>query len=262
MRAQTPNRNRPKPLVWLWKLVPIAVFIFGWHLLVANDPRRVFFFGSPTRFWEELIGRVITGDLFRDMLATALEGIGGFVIGNIAGAIIGLALWHTPVIFKIVRPYIMALGTAPLFALAPIIVVWFGVGFFSKLVIATLSTLFVALMQAYKGAEEVDFRLIQVITSFGGDKSQVFRKVVVPASLVWVTSAFRLNVGLALLGAFLGEYISSERGLGHLILVAGGLYNIPLILVGVSMFVVLGWGLSWLVGIAEVPLNRAVVRWL
>jgi NitT/TauT family transport system permease protein len=86
--------------------------------------------------------------------------------------------------------------------------------------------------------------------------------VVLPASLVWVLAAFRLNVGLALLGAFLAEYISSERGLGHFILVAGGLYNIPAILVGVTMIVVLGWVLIWLVGIAEQATKQFIAHYL
>src|SRR5262249_31045235 len=155
----------------------------------------------------ELMKGLRSGEILYDALLTAGEAIGGFVIGNCLGSSIGLVLWHSPLLFKLSRPYIIALGTAPLFAFAPIIVVWLGTGFISKLAIATLSTLFVALMQAYKGAEEVDQTLIQVIRSFGGNNLQVFRKVIVPASMVWVIAAFRLNIGLALLGAFLGEYI-------------------------------------------------------
>jgi len=203
---------------------------------------------------------VISRRLFYDTAVTAGEALGGFLIGNVAGTVAGLVLWHFEFLFRILRPYIIALGTAPLFALAPIIVVWFGTGFSSKLIVATLSTLFVALMQAYKGADEVDFRFVEVIRSFGGGNWQVFRKIIVPASMVWVMSAFRLNIGFALLGAFLGEYISSERGLGHLILVGGGLYNIPLILVGVVMIIVLGWCLSWAVGAIEGPLQHTIIR--
>lgn len=242
------------------RLVPLLILLGTWEWATAANPRRAFFFGSPSQVASEFLRSVVEEDLILDVATTGAEALSGFVIGNIIGAVAGLALWHLPFLFRLLRPYILALGSAPLFAFAPIIVVWFGTGFVAKVVIATLSTVFVALMQAYKGAEQVDVRLTELVRTFGGDRLQVFRKVVVPASLTWVTAAFRLNVGLALLGAFLGEYISSERGLGHLILIAGGLYNIPLILVGVLCIIFLGWVLSWAVNALERPLQQTLVK--
>ena len=244
----------------LLRLLPLLIFLGAWHLGTVGNPRRIFFFGSPTLVAEEFWRAITEDGLVRDVAMTAAEALTGFAIGNLLGAAGGLTLWHMRTLFTVLRPYILALGSAPLFALAPIIIIWFGTGFVAKVVITTLSTVFVALMQAYKGAEEVDVDLIDVVRSFGGQRSHVFRKIVMPASLAWVTAAFRLNIGLALLGAFLGEYISSESGLGHLILVAGGLYNIPLILVGVLCIMGLGWLLSWGVGAIEGPLKRALVR--
>jgi NitT/TauT family transport system permease protein len=244
----------------LVRSLPLLVLLLAWEWATATNPRRAFFFGSPSGVLSELRRSFMEEDLIFDIATTGAEAISGFIIGNVVGATAGLALWHLPFLFRILRPYILALGSAPLFALAPIIIIWFGTGFFAKTVIASLSTVFVALMQAYKGAEQVDVRLIELVRSFGGDRLQVFRKVIVPASLAWVTAAFRLNIGLALLGAFLGEYISSERGLGHLILVAGGLYNIPLVLVGVLCIIGLGWVLSWAVNACEKPLQRTLVK--
>jgi NitT/TauT family transport system permease protein len=252
--------RRQQARLLLYKLVPLVLFVLGWHLFTGGNSRRAFFFGSPSSFARELMAGVTSGRLLYDTAVTAGEALGGFLIGNVIGTIAGLVLWHFEFLFKILRPYIIALGTAPLFAFAPIIVVWFGTGFSSKVIVATLSTVFVALMQAYKGADEVDFRFVEVVRSFGGGNWQVFRKIIVPASMVWVMSAFRLNIGFALLGAFLGEYISSERGLGHLILVGGGLYNVPLILVGVMMIIILGWCLSWVVGTIEGPLQHTIIR--
>jgi NitT/TauT family transport system permease protein len=259
----SPRNPRQEPLgIWILKFLPLILIIIAWYLLTVGSSRRSFFFGSPSSYFEEFVRGMASGQLLNHTLVTAAEALAGFVIGNLVGITLGLSLWHSPFLFRLMRAYIIALGSAPLFAFAPIIVVWFGTGFFSKVVVATLSTVFVALMQAYKGAEEVDTKHIEVIKSFGGDDWQIFRKVIVPASLVWVMAAFRLNIGLALLGAFLGEYISSERGLGHLILVAGGLYNIPLVLVGVSMIIVLGWALSWLVSSLERPVRRGIIHFL
>ena len=245
--------------VWASQLFPLALLFLVWQIATAGSDRRAFFFGSPAGFWRELAAGVADGSLLLDAAVTGSEALTGFVIGNLVGAGAGLALWHSAWLFRTLRPYIIALGSAPLFALAPLIVVWFGTGFTAKVVLASLSTVFVALMQAYKGAEEVDPRCVDLIRSFGGGPGQIFRKVVVPSAAVWVMAAFRLNIGLALLGAFLGEYISSERGLGHVILVAGGLYNISLILAGVFLIAVLAWLLAWLVGTIERPLTQWLV---
>jgi NitT/TauT family transport system permease protein len=239
--------------------VPGILAVLAWYAFTASDPRRAFFIGSPARYVSEFLRLARSGELFTDTAITGSEALAGFIIGNATGAGLGLLMWRSRILFNVIRPYIFALGNAPLFAFAPIIVVWFGTGFGAKVVVATMSTFFLALLQAYKGAEEASRDYAQVIQVLGGDKHDIFRKVVVPSSLTWVVAAFHLNVGQALLGAFLGEFISSEAGLGHVILVAGGLYNIPLILVAVTMIVFLSWLLSGLVGAIEKPMRRILV---
>jgi NitT/TauT family transport system permease protein len=241
---------------WLYRLLPLILFFVVWQLFVARDPRRQFFFGSPRAYAVEFYHGVRNGNLARDTALTASEAVVGFLIGNILGATSGFMLWKFPMASRALKPYITLFGSAPLFAFAPIIVIWFGTGFAAKVVVAIFSTVFVALSQAFTGAEQVNPALSDMVRTFGGNQNTVFRKIVIPSSLVWVFAGFRLNVGLALLGAFLGEYISSEAGLGHVILVAGGLYNIPQVLVAVTMIGILGVLLSWSVGVAGQHLRK------
>jgi NitT/TauT family transport system permease protein len=128
--------------------------------------------------------------------------------------------------------------------------------------IATLSTVFIALLQAYTGASEVSPDYLRLMRTFGANKNQTFRKVIAPASIVWVMSAFRLNVGFAILGAFIGEFISSNRGLGHLILVASGLFDISLVLCGVLLLICTALILNFAISKIEAPLKHLVVRYL
>lgn len=244
---------------WFYGVLPLLLFFSAWYLLTSGDSRNAFFFGSPWAYLTALFDGLVRGDLLWDTLVTGAEAVIGFLVGNTVGAVTGFMLWKSPRASRALRPYIIVLGSAPLFAFAPIIIIWFGTGFLSKAVVATFSTVFVALMQAFSGAEQVDPRFPELVRSFGGNQQTVFRKIVIPSSLVWVIAGFRLNVGLALLGAFLGEYISSEAGLGHLILIAGGLYNIPLVLVGVTMIGFLGLALSWAVGVLGRGLTRSLV---
>lgn len=248
--------------VRLLRPLPLLAFVLGWELLVRGNDRLVFFFGQPSKVFGYLWTRTVDGSLPVDFATTFAEAAIGFVIGNVVGTAIGLGLWFSKSAFQIARPYIIALGSAPIFALAPLLIVWFGTGMLSKVMIAALSTVFVALLQSYTGAAEVSNDYLRLMKTFNATKNQTFRKVVAPAAIVWVMSAFKINTGFAILGAFIGEFISSNRGLGHLILVASGLFDISLVLCGVLLLVCIALLLTWLVGMLEAPLKHLTVKWL
>jgi len=238
----------------------MIAFLLIWQLSLQGNERLIFYFGLPSRIWGYVVAKSMDGSLPRDILVTLGEALIGFVLGNFLGTLIGLSLWFSNSLFRIAKPYIIALGSAPIFALAPLMIIWFGTGLFSKIMMATLSTVFVALFQAYTGAAEVDKTYLKLLQSMKASKTQVFRKVIAPSSVVWVLSAFKINVGFALLGAFIGEYISSSEGLGHLILVASGLFDISLVLTGVLFLMVIAVSLSWLAGKLESPIKKLVAK--
>ena len=244
------------------QIAPLVAFVLFWELSVHGNPSLKFFFGSPIDILRDLGRRFADGSLVRDTAVTFSEAILGFALGNLLGTLFGLALWFSRTAMRIARPYVIFLGAAPIFAFAPLLVIWFGTGLFSKVMISTLSTLFIALMQAYSGASEVSEEHIRLMKTLGANQTETFRKVVVPSSLVWVISAFKLNIGFALLGAFIGEFISSNQGLGHLILVATGLFDISLVLSGVFLLCALAFVLNFLVARSEPLLRQLVVRYL
>ncbi|NTW88536.1 MAG: ABC transporter permease [Desulfobulbaceae bacterium] len=247
-------------LVSYLRPVPLVVFVLSWELLVRGNEQLIFFFGQPSKIAEYCFAKILDGSLPTDFSITFIEAALGFVIGNVFGTVCGLALWYSNTAFRIARPYIIALGSAPIFAFAPLLIIWFGTGVLSKVMIASLSTVFIALLQSYTGAADVSDDHLRLMKTFGATKNQMFRKVVAPSSIVWVMSAFRMNVGFAILGAFIGEYISSSYGLGHLILVASGLFDISLVLCGILMLVLIALILTWAVGKIEMPLKQFVVK--
>lgn len=252
----------PKVRLFLWRLLPLIVFLSIWELSVRGDSRLIFYFGLPSRIWHHLVAKISNGSLINDFITTLSETVLGFTLGNLLGTFIGLVLWFSNRLFEISKPYIIALGSAPIFALAPLMIIWFGTGIYSKVMMATLSTVFVALYQAYSGASKVNESYINLMKSMRASKVQVFKKVIAPSSIVWVTAAFKLNVGFALLGAFIGEYISSNAGLGHMILVASGLFDISLILTGVILLIAIAIGLNYCVDKLEHPIKRIIVKYL
>lgn len=238
-------------------IAPLVVFLGLWELSVARNQRLQFLFSAPSLVGRQLLQDLVNGQLLEDVRVTATETILGLLLGSAVGGTVGLVLWASNAIARIARPYVVALGAVPIFAIAPMTVIWFGTGLFAKVMMAALSTVFVALVQAYEGAKNTDADLIALLYSLGASKLQVFRKVVVPSALVWVMVSCRLNVGFALLGAFIGEFISSDRGLGHYILRASGLYNVSQVLVGVLCIVTLSLLLTALIAVTE----RLLLPW-
>jgi NitT/TauT family transport system permease protein len=173
------------------------------------------------------------------------------LIGTLVGSLAGLAVWLSGAVAAVTRPFVFALGSFPVFAIAPLMIVWFGIGIEMKIAFAGLATVFVAFSQAYSGAQMVSKDFLDVLRGLGGSRWLQFRKIVVPASLDWVLAGLRVNTGLSLLGAFIGEFVAAERGLGHEIMSAAGLYNIPKALAAACGMVFLATLFNWLAGLIE-----------
>jgi NitT/TauT family transport system permease protein len=238
-------------------LAPLVVFLIGWQLLTWSDPKRQFIFSSPALVWSAFCRLSANHELFENSAITLFEAVVGFVIGTTGGAFIGLALWCSKLTARIARPYITALASVPIFALTPIIIVWFGIGIGSKVALASISTAAVAIVQAYQGATSVNPSHLRLLTVAGATRAEILRIVIIPSSLIWVINAMKLNIGLALLGAFIGEFISSEQGLGYMIVRASGLYDMATVFVGVIALVAIALVLTNLVE----RLERLLLRW-
>ena len=210
--------------------LPLLFFLTVWQLLADQSTRTQFLFGSPILVIRKLAVNIANGELLIHAAVTGIEALGGFLIGVIVGSLIGFSLLYFPKLASISRPYVLALGSIPIFAFAPMMIVWFGVGIQMKIAMATFSTILVALSQAYDGGKKVDPELKTLFELNNSSNRQLFQKLILPSSVDWVLASLRLNIGLALLGAFIGEFIASEQGLGYIMLKAGGLYDIPYVL--------------------------------
>lgn len=213
-------------------LVGLVVLLF-WQLLIIGRPSLEFLLGSPLGILNRLWTLLWAGDLFFHGSITGTEAVLGYVSGSTLGTALGLSFWWSRNLALAVGPYLAALGATPVFALGPILIFWFGTGITSKVVLGFLTTLGIAVFQSYRGAESADPNLVRLTTVLGGGRWDIFSKIVAPSALVWVLAGARLNIGMALLGAFIGEFVSSNKGLGHLIIVYEGLYDVNGIWAGV-----------------------------
>jgi NitT/TauT family transport system permease protein len=219
--------------------LPLAVLLFVWQVACQDSPHLKFLFATPQSLGTALVRGLADGSLPHHALVTGSEAVSGFVAGMVVGSTLGFLLLYFRTLASLSRPYVFALGSVPIFAIAPMMIVWFGIGFEMKMAMAFFSTVFVAMAQAYRGGGSVDPDLARLFSVHGATQRQSFWKLVFPSSLDWVFASLRLNVNLALLGAFIGEFIASDEGLGYLIVKASGTYDVPLVLAGVTCIIAL-----------------------
>lgn len=234
--SKSGTRSRAVPeglLVRGYQIGLLLVIIALWQTGLWIGWLKSYVYGTPFGVLQSFFAQISDGSLLYHFWVTAQEVVLGFVIGCTLGSVCGLLLWLSPLWAKILHPYMIALNGVPKIALAPLIIVWFGLGMESKIAIAAIITFIVAFLQAYKGTQEVDPDLVKLTKSLGASQWQTFRTIVVPASLPWIVSALRLNVGFALIGAVVGEYISAEAGLGYMVYYAGQLYDLNSVWVGI-----------------------------
>jgi NitT/TauT family transport system permease protein len=251
-----PPRRLPVQKDWpAWALITTQVGILAgaiafWEIGARMGFIDAFFWSQPSAIFNTLIIFFTAGDAWTDIAFTFRSTILGFLIGTTAGSLFGLSFWWSRNYAAIVQPYIICFESIPKLALAPLIVLVFGIGLPSKIAIACALTVVVSTLTTYAGVKALDPDGEKLFYSLGASRLQVFRKLVVPACLPWIISVLRVNIGLALTGAIVGEFIASQHGLGRAILYAGQTYDIALVWVAVlvlsTLAVVMYASVSWL----------------
>jgi NitT/TauT family transport system permease protein len=252
-RSRAPRRITFDTMLGRAALQALAVIAFFalWEIGVRVGWISAFLVGSPSGIFASGFKMLASGELLSDTWFTLFEAILGFVIGTIVGSLLGLALWYSVFVARLVEPFIVAINSVPKIALAPIIVLWFGTGLVSKIALSVSLTAIVALIAAYQAAKDADADLQSLLISMGADKHQVFFKAVVPSTLPSIIATFRINIGFGLVGAVVGEFISSQRGLGHLIYTASSLYDLNTVWVGLFTLMIMGFVLYYVIDLIE-----------
>lgn len=160
------------------------------------------------------------GSLATHAAITMIEAVLGFMIANIVGFFVGILCAHSRYVEKAIYPYAIALKTTPVIALAPILVLWLGTGMASKIAASAVICFFPILVNATRGLRRVDDEALDLFRSFAASRLAIFMKLRLPNSLPYIFSALKISTSLSIVGAIVGEFVGSQRGLGYLILVA------------------------------------------
>ncbi len=263
------NLIKPQPsTLRLWQLGLLIALIGFWYLMTTpglvppfmfdNDRQAAFFFGEPVR----VAGRIWTwfvtdADIYEHLGVTLAETMLAFAIGAIGGLLGGLWLALSPMASAILEPYIKAMNSMPRIILAPIFAVWFGLGIASKVALGVTLVFFIVFFNVYQGVKEVSPVILANARMLGASQKQLLRHVYLPSATSWVFSSLHTSVGLAFVGAVVGEYLGSSRGVGYLILQAEGSFDINTVMAGIVVLTMFALVLDAVVG----KIERRLMKW-
>jgi sulfonate transport system permease protein len=223
-------------IVIVWELAT-GGFGLGWHLVETAIVAR------PSLIAVDVVEYAASGLLARDLRTTLGEAFLGLVLGVVGGVAVGLTLGYFRRAADVVEPLMVSLNSLPRITVAPMLVLWFGLGMTSKVLLSLFTVFFVIFFNTFVGVRSVDPELVRVVHVMGGGRRDVARLVVVPSVCSWIFAALRTSVSFALTGAVVGEFVGSTTGLGYRMLLAAGVMNtervfaimILLMVVGVSL---------------------------
>jgi NitT/TauT family transport system permease protein len=247
-------------IVNVGRLIIFISILSLWELGARLDWINPFFWSMPSEIAGTWWTIILNGSAWEDTLFTFRSTIFGFVIGTVGGAVIGLSFWWSRLYAQMVEPFIIMFEAMPKLALAPIIVLIFGIGLSSKVAMAVAITIVITVLTTNNGMKMVDRDLVRMVFALGASRWQVFTKVVVPSTMPSIIAALRINIGLSLTGAIVGEYIGSQHGLGRLIFYAGQTYEISLIWAGIFNLSLLSMLLYLLVTWGEKKLLKGIMH--
>ena len=233
--------------VWQVLAQPGLVPNFVWE----NPDRAAFFFGEPLKMFKVIGDWFSEGTIYRHLWVTLEETVLAFAVGSALGLVVGLWLGLSATAAAILSPYVTAMNAMPRVVLAPIFMVWFGLDIASKVALGVTLVFFIVFFNVYQGVKEVSPVVLNNTVMLGATRGQLLRHVYLPSATSWVFSSLHTSVGMAFVGAVVGEYLGSARGVGYLILQAEGAFDINTVFAGILVLTAFALILDFAVGEAE-----------
>lgn len=257
------NRTRSELRVRISQVLVALLFLVAWQVF-AGDPETDgwalvddYYVSEPIAVGEVLWEWTTSGELWFHVSRTLQEMLIGFGIGVALGLISGFALGTNEAASRVLNPFIVGIYSIPRLALVPLFVLWFGIGFTSKVAFVAMIVFFLVFFNTYNGVRDVSSDLVDIIRVMGASRLQLYRKVVLPAAMTWIVAGFQVSVPYALVGAVTAEILSSNRGLGYLLSSASNQFFVP----GVFASIVAMFLVSMVVNVVVILMDRKLLFW-
>ena len=238
-------------LVRTLQVLLLLALLAIWQVLTDRDILPVYIFGRPVGVAHQLWSWFSTGYIVEHLVTTLTETLLAFLIGTLLGLVFGLWLGLSDLAAQVLDPFLKAVNSMPRIVLGPIFAVWFGLDIGSKVALGVTLVFFIVFFNVYQGVREVSYTVVANARILGASDRQLLRHVYVPSAMSWVFASLHNSVGLAFVGAVVGEYLGSSRGVGYLILQAEGTFDINAVFAGILVLTVFALLLDWAVTLAE-----------
>jgi NitT/TauT family transport system permease protein len=243
--------------VWLRQLVALALLLAAWEAAGRAGWLNPLYAPAPSKIGGALVELFADGGIWPHLEATFSAAIGGLLIGVAVGGVLGAAAALVPLVAELLEPVMMLLNAIPRVVLAPLFVVWLGIGLASKVALAFVLVAVLAFFTVYSGIKQVDRRLVERVQTLGGGRWAVLREVYLPFVAAWVLGNLKVAVGFAFTGAVVGEFVGASRGLGYLLSFAQSTYNAALMFALILLILVVVMLIFAIAG----RLERRLLRW-
>jgi NitT/TauT family transport system permease protein len=250
-RTSEPKRNWFTVGRILLAIVTIILFLLAWEGLVRWQDYPTFILPRPLDVWAKLLVMLADGTLWHHAAVTISEILGGLALGLSVALVLGYLLAKSPTLDRLLSPYIVALQSFPVIALAPLLVIWISHGETRTILVAALTLFFPALVNTVVGLRSVEPELLALMRSLQASHWQIFTKLEIPSALPMLFGGLKVGVTLAVIGAVIGEFVGANRGLGFLINLSRGLLDTPLLFVALFTLILISLGLYGLVSLLE-----------
>lgn len=244
-------------LVSVMRYFILIGFIALWEIAARCGWIDPFITSSPLRILKTVTSLYNSGTLFLHIGTTLYETIVGFFLGTIFGILIATVLWWSPMVNRILDPYLVVLNALPKIALGPILIVWIGASESSIIVMGLLVSLVVTIMTVLAGFMEISGEKQLLMRTLGATKLLIFTKIVLPASVPTMMSALKISVGMSWVGVIVGEYLVSKAGLGYLIVYGGQVFQLDLVMASIVLLCILAALMYYIVAYFE----KRIIKW-
>jgi NitT/TauT family transport system permease protein len=223
---------------WVRQFAALAVLLLIWEAAGRNGMLNPLYMPSPSQIGGALVDLFGSGRIWTHLEATFGAALGGLALGIIVGVLLGVLAALIPLVSELLEPVMTLLNAIPRVILAPLFVIWLGIGIASKVALSFILVAVLIFFTVYTGIKQVDRRLVERVVTLGGSRLALVRHVYLPAVTAWVLGSMKVAVGFAFTGAVVGEFVAASRGLGYLLSFAQSTYNSALMLALVFLIMV------------------------
>lgn len=225
--------------ITFYRIALLLLLIIGWEWAARKGVIDPFLFSSPSQMWNLALNLFASGELLHHIAVTLVETLIGFSLGTAAGTALATLIWASPMLSRILDPYLVVLNSMPKVALGPLFIVTIGAGFGSIIAMGVAITIIITTLVMHQSFKNANPDHLILARAFGATRTQLFVKIILPSSIPDLIAAIKVNVGLSWVGVIVGEFLVSKAGLGYLIIYGFQVFNLTLVMLNLLIVALL-----------------------